>query len=194
MPDEQEEERPDLGKFNDKIHYYPKKGSKIAVVQYNDEVWLAYRKAPTDDALHGDYVVIQRSMLKDRRLELGAWLTNVRPSEDDDVLSQFFIDQIEPLPFEEFFDDVEDTPEGSAMFEAMDMAAGVLNEGGGCTECGANLEDDESFYEDGSIRHKRGCRLPSFMMWRMLHQEDQDRTPSMGQVIKAALDQIARMK
>src|SRR5262245_51231084 len=117
MPDEQEEERPDLGKFNDKIHYYPKKGSKIAVVQYNDEVLLAYRKAPTDDALHGDYVVIQRSMLKDRRLELGAWLTNVRPSEDDDVLSQFFIDQIEPLPFEEFFDDVEDTPEGSAMFE-----------------------------------------------------------------------------
>ncbi len=177
-----------------KLHMYPKKGVNIAVLQFNDETWLGYKRHPNQDDWSRYDQITSKHRLKERRLDMGAWLAKLRPEPEEDLLAQFLIDQIEPLPFDEFFDDVEATTEGAAMFEAMETAASVLNEGGGCLECGANLEDDESHYEDGSIRHKRGCRLASFMMWRLLHQEDQDRTPSMGQVIKAALDQIARMK
>lgn len=191
MTDEQEEEpSADLGQWNDKTFRYPKKGTSISVTRYDPEIWLGHTPVPeSEQEVTTEYKNIMRdSQQRKRRLEVGKWLDKVRPDDSENMIKQVFIDTIEPLPFEEFYDDVEDTEEGNAMFEALDMAASVLNEGGACLECDVE-PNDEKF-----VDHKVGCRLVAFMLWRAFHPEGPDRAPSMEMVVKAAKEQIARMQ
>ena len=183
---------PDLGDFNERAFKYPKKGTNLGFIRYwpkDDSIYLTYDD-PTYPREEGDiakeYKLIQESNQRKRRLLLGAFLDGQRP-QDERFVEQFLVDMAEPLPFDEFYDDVEKTAEGDALFEALDMAQSVMAEGGACIECDAEAD------EDGNVDHKVGCRVISWIMWRMVHPEEQDRQPSMAMVIKAAEDQIARM-
>jgi hypothetical protein len=186
MADEPQE---GLSYYKDKLWKYPKKGVELYTVKLDDDNWIVYEQEPKND--HEVYQtasgLIYDPNPRKRRMKLGAWLADKRPDEAEDMVAQVFIDQLNPLPFDEIFDDIEDTPEGGALLEAVDMAISVINEGGSCTNCG--VEPDADRY----IRHTRGCIVPSYLMWRLLNPEDQDRSPSLAQVVQAAKDQIAKM-
>lgn len=218
MPDEQEEEEvtldvddakhdtnekkekepkypvPDLGDWNDRAYKYPDTDTNTGFIRYQekrDDVYLTYKNPhypQAEDQVFSYYDVIEERDQRKRRLLLGAFLQKQLP-DDHRLVEQMLIDMAEPLPFAEFFDDVENTLEGDAMFEALDMATSVLREGGDCIECGATVEEQE----DGVVDHKVGCRLVSWMLWRLGHPEEADRTPSMEMVVRAAQEQIARM-
>lgn len=189
--DEDEEDR--LGSYREKLFKYspPKDvgGSPLWVLKWNESTWLAYIRRPktrSDLTEHYHHIVAKNRAIE-RRLQMGTWMREQNPGNEHMLPQQIFLEMLDPVPYDEIFDDTEETPEGQAILEQIDMAMAVIGAGGACTVCGAEQHD-------GHVHHELGCYLPGFAIWRMLHPEDQDRTPSLAMVIQAAQEQIARMQ
>jgi len=188
-----EDEEDNLGRYRDKVFKYtpPKDvgGPPLWVATFADDIWLGYTEPPknlndlTDKYRH----MVHEGRAINRRLKMGEWLRLLKPSNEELLTQQVFLEMLDPVPYDELFDDTEETPEGQAVLEQVDMAAAVMEAGGACTICG--IEPVE-----GHVQHKVGCYFPGFMIWRVLHPEDADRTPSLSMVIQAAQEQIARMQ
>jgi hypothetical protein len=195
---EDEEEANHLGPWRERLYKYTPPmdvgGPPLYVMKYSDEIWLGFTKEPKR---MGDVTGIYEEMISNgraikRRLKLGEWLDQQKSDPREMINKILFVESVDEVPYDEIFDDTEETPEGQAILEQVDMAIAVIDAGGGCTVCDAQpVIDPES--SEKSVTHKMGCYLPGFSIWRMLHPEDVDRTPSLAMVIQAANEQIARM-
>jgi hypothetical protein len=114
------------------------------------------------------------------RCELGAWLEEQHPAEDDiknKVINHLFVEAVFPIEFED-----QDKAETQASLGRVDMANSVMAAGGACTICGQ--QDD----------HLIGCEYMSWLMYVAAQAVTGGNEPSLPDVVRAAEQQIARMQ
>lgn len=138
---------------------------------------------PSDD----DVVIYIGVEVFRRRVELGLWLERQHPTEDDfknKLLNHLFVEAVFPIEFEEH-----EKAETQASLKRVDMAQSVMDAGGACTICEAQPDPT-----NGGIDHLIGCEYMSWLMYVAAQAVTADREPTLGEVVRSAEEQIARMQ
>lgn len=115
------------------------------------------------------------------RCELGTWLTEQHPDDEHKLVNHLFVEAVFPIDF-----DNNDNTETQASLHRVDLAQANIDAGGACTICGQS--------NDGGVDHLVGCEVMSWLMYLMAQTITAHREPTLGEVVRAAEQQIARMK
>ena len=141
---------------------------------------VEYMGGGGEDAIH-----IMEGQNHERRLQVGRWLAEHWPDEDQRMFHQMYLDAVYPIDWED-----DENPETQATLGRIDLAIAVIEAGGACTICGV-----EPKTKGGHIDHIIGCEVVSVGMWMQWHERpDEDGGPSLAEVVAAAENQIARMQ